>query len=104
MDCHYQSHTVRLLLTPCDNNAHGNLLESLYIVGAAQLGWLAGFSPTPMSKHYPPQSLDYLRSSPVRGQLEPHDPKTTKGWRYIQTTDTLDELKASLVCFLSIPL
>lgn len=49
-----------------------------------------------MSKHHPPQSLDYLRSSPVRGQLEPHDPKTTKGWRYIQTTDTLDELKVLL--------
>lgn len=40
-----------------------------------------------------PVSLDYLRSSPVRGQLEPYDPRTAKGWRYIQTTDTLDQLK-----------
>ncbi|KAJ3816002.1 hypothetical protein F5876DRAFT_71492 [Lentinula aff. lateritia] len=41
----------------------------------------------------PNSSLEYLRPSPVRGQLEPQDPKTTKGWRYLQTTDTLDELK-----------
>lgn len=40
-------------------------------------------------------SLEYLRPSPVRGQLEPQDPKTAKGWRYLQTTDTLDELKVS---------
>lgn len=44
----------------------------------------------------PNSSLEYLRPSPVRGQLEPQDPKTTKGWRYLQTTDTLDELKVSL--------
>ncbi|KAJ4486062.1 hypothetical protein J3R30DRAFT_3281714 [Lentinula aciculospora] len=41
----------------------------------------------------PNSSLEYLRPSPVRGQLEPQDPKTAKGWRYLQTTDTLDELK-----------
>jgi len=46
--------------------------------------------------HPPNSSLDYLRSSPVRGQLEPFDPKTPQGWRYIQTTDTLDELKVLL--------
>lgn len=40
-------------------------------------------------------SLEYLRPSPVRGQLEPQDPQTAKGWRYLQTTDTLNELKAS---------
>ncbi|KAF5356083.1 hypothetical protein D9756_003731 [Leucocoprinus leucothites] len=37
--------------------------------------------------------LDYLRLSPVRGQLEPYDPKSPSGWRYVQTTDTLNELK-----------
>jgi hypothetical protein len=41
----------------------------------------------------PNSSLEYLRPSPVRGQLEPQDPRTAKGWRYIQTTDTLDEVK-----------
>ncbi|KXN90065.1 hypothetical protein AN958_05070 [Leucoagaricus sp. SymC.cos] len=39
------------------------------------------------------KSLDYLRLSPVRGQLEPYDPKSPAGWKYIQTTDTLNELK-----------
>ncbi|KAF8960998.1 hypothetical protein BDZ97DRAFT_1905679 [Flammula alnicola] len=43
-----------------------------------------------------PQSLDILRSSPVRGQLEPYDPRTPHGCRYIQTTDTPDELKVLL--------
>ncbi|KAH9486972.1 hypothetical protein JR316_0001038 [Psilocybe cubensis] len=43
-----------------------------------------------------PQSLDVLRTSPVRGQLEPYDPRTPKGCRYIQTTDTPDELKMLL--------
>ncbi|KAJ3569776.1 hypothetical protein NP233_g4834 [Leucocoprinus birnbaumii] len=37
--------------------------------------------------------LDYLRLSPVRGQLEPYDSKSPAGWRYVQTTDTLNELK-----------
>ncbi|KAF9015125.1 hypothetical protein BDQ17DRAFT_1340520 [Cyathus striatus] len=44
----------------------------------------------------PRPSLDYLRSSPVRAQLEPYDPSTPSGWRYIQTTDTFDELKVLL--------
>ncbi|KAG6911994.1 hypothetical protein DXG01_000242 [Tephrocybe rancida] len=43
-----------------------------------------------------PPPLDYLRRSPVRGQLEPHDSRTAKGWRYIQTTDTLNQLKVLL--------
>lgn len=41
-------------------------------------------------------ALDYLRPSPVRGQLEPPDPSTLQGWRYIQTTDTPNELKVLL--------
>jgi hypothetical protein len=40
--------------------------------------------------------LDPFRSSPVRGQLEPYDPKTPDGWRYIQTTDTRNQLKVRL--------
>ncbi|KAF8642285.1 hypothetical protein AX16_009556 [Volvariella volvacea WC 439] len=43
-----------------------------------------------------PPPLDYYRSSPVRGQLEPWDPTTAKGWRYLQTTDTLNEFKVLL--------
>ncbi|KAF9076228.1 hypothetical protein BDP27DRAFT_1414760 [Rhodocollybia butyracea] len=41
----------------------------------------------------PNSSLEFLRPAPVRGQLEPQDPRTPKGWRSLQTTDTLDELK-----------
>ncbi|KAK0198353.1 hypothetical protein F5146DRAFT_995871 [Armillaria mellea] len=40
--------------------------------------------------------LDYYRVSPVRGQLEPYDPTTARNWRYIQTTDTPNELKVLL--------
>ncbi|PPQ62819.1 hypothetical protein CVT24_000513 [Panaeolus cyanescens] len=43
-----------------------------------------------------PQSLDIHRVSPIRGQLENYDPRTPKGWRYIQTTDTPNELKVLL--------
>ncbi|KIK70927.1 hypothetical protein GYMLUDRAFT_33017 [Collybiopsis luxurians FD-317 M1] len=49
-----------------------------------------------MLRHNRHSSLEYLRPSPVRGQLEPQDPRTAKGWRYLQTTDTLDELKVLL--------
>ncbi|KAF5385446.1 hypothetical protein D9757_005328 [Collybiopsis confluens] len=49
-----------------------------------------------MLRHNRHSSLEYLRPSPVRGQLEPPDPRTAKGWRYLQTTDTLDELKVLL--------
>ncbi|KAF9237323.1 hypothetical protein BU15DRAFT_76042 [Melanogaster broomeanus] len=41
--------------------------------------------------------LDYLQASPVRGQLEPHDDVTKKsGGRFIQCTDTPNELKVLL--------
>lgn len=40
--------------------------------------------------------LDYYRVSPVRGQLEPYDTTTARNWRYIQTTDTPNELKVLL--------
>ena len=40
-----------------------------------------------------PPSLNFFSSSPVRGQLEPYDLRTSKGSRYIQITDTPDELK-----------
>ncbi|KAL4069647.1 hypothetical protein V8B97DRAFT_1968477 [Scleroderma yunnanense] len=41
--------------------------------------------------------LDYLQASPVRGQLESHDEASTKsGWRYLQCTDTPNELKVLL--------
>ena len=40
-----------------------------------------------------PPSLNFFSSSPVRGQLEQYDLRTAKGCRYIQITDTPDELK-----------
>ncbi|KAG2150047.1 hypothetical protein BD769DRAFT_374298 [Suillus cothurnatus] len=41
--------------------------------------------------------LDYLHASPVRGQLEPSDEVTKKtGWRFLQCTDTPNELKVLL--------
>ncbi|KAF9535432.1 hypothetical protein CPB83DRAFT_841730 [Crepidotus variabilis] len=43
-----------------------------------------------------PTSLDTHRVSPVRGQLEPYDPRTPAGSRYIQCTETPDELKVLL--------
>ncbi|KAK7059011.1 hypothetical protein VNI00_001635 [Paramarasmius palmivorus] len=49
-----------------------------------------------MLRSRPTPSLDYLRQSPVRGQLEPQDPNNEKGWRYLQTTDTVDEFKVLL--------
>lgn len=42
----------------------------------------------------PSVALDVRRVSPVRGQLEPYDPRIPKGCRYIQCTETPDELKA----------
>ncbi|KAG2023639.1 hypothetical protein CC2G_001271 [Coprinopsis cinerea AmutBmut pab1-1] len=45
----------------------------------------------------PPTSPpEYMRPSPVRGQLEPYDSKAPNGWRYIQTTDTPGEFKVLL--------
>ncbi|KAF9229241.1 hypothetical protein BS17DRAFT_762905 [Gyrodon lividus] len=41
--------------------------------------------------------LDYLQASPIRGQLEPQDEVTRKsGWRFLQCTDTPNELKVLL--------
>lgn len=41
--------------------------------------------------------LDYLQASPVRGQLEPRDEVANKpGWRFLQCTDTPNELKVLL--------
>ncbi|KAF9651883.1 hypothetical protein BDM02DRAFT_3109992 [Thelephora ganbajun] len=40
--------------------------------------------------------LQYFQSSPVRGQLEPPDATTRPGWRYLQCTDTPNELKVLL--------
>ncbi|KAL1713263.1 hypothetical protein EV715DRAFT_296239 [Schizophyllum commune] len=51
-------------------------------------------STSKQARHVP--SLEYLRSSPVRGQLEPYDGRTARGWRYLQTTDTLNQLKVLL--------
>lgn len=40
--------------------------------------------------------LQYFQPSPVRGQLEPPDATTRPGWRYLQCTDTPNELKVLL--------
>ncbi|KAH7925204.1 hypothetical protein BV22DRAFT_1034312 [Leucogyrophana mollusca] len=40
--------------------------------------------------------LDYLQASPVRGQLEPHDDAARSGWRFLQCTDTPNQLKVLL--------
>lgn len=45
------------------------------------------------SSHTP---LAYFQVSPVRGQLEPYDGETRTGWRYLQCTDTPNELKVLL--------
>ena len=37
--------------------------------------------------------LQYFQPSPVRGQLEPPDATTRPGWRYLQCTETANELK-----------
>jgi len=42
-------------------------------------------------------ALDVYRVSPVRGQLEPPDARTSKGWRYIQCTETPNELKVRII-------
>ncbi|EPQ60676.1 hypothetical protein GLOTRDRAFT_68519 [Gloeophyllum trabeum ATCC 11539] len=39
---------------------------------------------------------NYLQTSPVRGQLEPLEGNTRTGWRYLQCTDTPNELKVLL--------
>lgn len=39
------------------------------------------------------QTLNYFQQSPVRGQLEPPDGYARTGWRYLQCTDTPNELR-----------
>jgi len=41
--------------------------------------------------------LQYFQPSPVRGQLEPPDANTQPGWRYLQCTDTPNELKGKQI-------
>ncbi|KAH9982933.1 hypothetical protein BGW80DRAFT_1161357, partial [Lactifluus volemus] len=41
-------------------------------------------------------TLAYYQPSPVRGQLEPYEPQSRPGWRYLQCTDTPNELKVLL--------
>jgi hypothetical protein len=41
--------------------------------------------------------LQYFQPSPVRGQLEPPDATTRPGWRYLQCTDTPNELKGKQI-------
>ncbi|KAG1833746.1 hypothetical protein EV424DRAFT_1532597 [Suillus variegatus] len=44
--------------------------------------------------------LEYLHASPIRGQLEPSDEATKKtGWRFLQCTDTPNELKVGITTF-----
>ncbi|KAI0692788.1 hypothetical protein BC835DRAFT_1307013 [Cytidiella melzeri] len=42
------------------------------------------------------RSLNYFQQSPVRGQLEPSDGVSRSGWRYLQCTDTPNELRVLL--------
>ncbi|KAI0308242.1 hypothetical protein B0F90DRAFT_1681279 [Multifurca ochricompacta] len=48
------------------------------------------------SSHHTQPSLAYYQTSPVRGQLEPYEAKSRAGWRYLQCTDTPNELKVLL--------
>ncbi|KAI0322646.1 hypothetical protein OF83DRAFT_1080077 [Amylostereum chailletii] len=48
----------------------------------------------PSSSHQP--NLSYFSPSPVRGQLEPYHTDSRPGWRYLQCTDTPNELKVLL--------
>ena len=45
------------------------------------------------SAHPDHAALAYFQTSPVRGQLEPYEPQSRAGWRYLQCTDTPNELK-----------
>ncbi|KDQ63595.1 hypothetical protein JAAARDRAFT_29617 [Jaapia argillacea MUCL 33604] len=49
-----------------------------------------------MSRHSSGVPTNYLQISPVRGQLEPLEPGARTGWRYLQCTDTPNELKVLL--------
>src|SRR6266702_4685332 len=45
------------------------------------------------SAHHDHAALAYFQTSPVRGQLEPYESQSRQGWRYLQCTDTPNELK-----------
>jgi hypothetical protein len=49
------------------------------------------------SAHQDPAALSYYQTSPVRGQLEPYESQSRQGWRYLQCTDTPNELKVRRV-------
>lgn len=48
------------------------------------------------SSRHAGQSLNYFQQSPVRGQLEVPDGYSRSGWRYLQCTDTPNELRVLL--------
>lgn len=48
------------------------------------------------SAHHDPAALSYYQTSPVRGQLESYESQSRQGWRYLQCTDTPNELKVLL--------
>ena len=75
-------------------NSHGTVTDSDKPRGAELffiINFLCVFS-LAMS-HGTSAKLDIHRVSPVRGQLEAYDPHTPKGCRYIQCTETPNELK-----------
>lgn len=47
--------------------------------------------------------LQYFQPSPVRGQLEPPNATTRPGWRYLQCTDTPNELRGKQVLMVPLP-
>jgi len=49
------------------------------------------------SSHPDHAALSYFQTSPVRGQLESYEPKSRAGWRYLQCTDTPNELKVRVI-------
>jgi hypothetical protein len=46
--------------------------------------------------HHQQQQLNYFQASPVRGQLEPDTDDTRLGWRYVQCTDTPNQLRVRI--------
>ena len=87
--------------------SHGTLVTANNRVTSLWLGltWRSCFrapvysraeTPSVLAHPFSPfmsRTLDVHRVSPIRGQLEPYDPRTPTGCRYIQITDTPDELK-----------
>lgn len=47
-------------------------------------------------------ALQYFQPSPVRGQLESPDASSRPGWRYLQCTDTPNELKGKQILIFSL--